>query len=215
MAKFRLRSFSVPCFRNKWEALEYGCDFYNKTKVALKELQNNHRWWNRFSSIDISWKVYIKLRSTVNLISTFFWVSFYSHGMKVKFFPFTLLSICKILNYDEQKINECYHLISKCFRFGKEGNNQLSLKCWEESWNLHLFVGDIIQTLFSKYLLIYLGASVCEAFIFCNNVLNWVINRLSSNCLLEISRSHSIYNSKGTKNPHNLPKIGSSWFEET
>lgn len=132
MAKFRLRSFSVPCFRNKWEALEYGCDFYNKTKVALKELQNNHRWWNRFSSIDISWKVYIKLRSTVNLISTFFWVSFYSHGMKVKFFPFTLLSICKILNYDEQKINECYHLISKCFRFGKEGTNQLSLKCWEE-----------------------------------------------------------------------------------
>lgn len=132
MAKFCLWSLSIPCFRNKWEAVEYGCNFCNETKVALKELQNNHRWWNRFSNIDITWKVYIKLRSTVNLISTFFWISFYSHEMKVNFFPFTLLSICKILNYDEQKINKCYHLISKCFRFGKEGNNKLSLKGQEE-----------------------------------------------------------------------------------
>lgn len=76
---------SCSLLQGEMEALEYCCDFYNKTKVALEKLQNNHRWWNRFSNIGISVKVYFQLRSTVTLISTSFWISFYSHWRIVDF----------------------------------------------------------------------------------------------------------------------------------
>lgn len=123
---------SCSLLQGEMEAIEYGCDFYNKTKVALEKLQNNHRWWNRFSNIGISVKVYFQLRSTVTLISTSFWISFYSRWRIVNFFPSTLPSICKTLKYDEKKSSNFYHFINKHFRFRKEGNNNLSLKCQEE-----------------------------------------------------------------------------------
>lgn len=56
-----------------------------------------------------------------------FWISFSQTLNESDFFHYPAPNL-QMLKHDEKKSNKFYHLINKYFRFGKEDNNNFSLK---------------------------------------------------------------------------------------